>query len=354
MTTHDESPIIRTSPKRMAQGLAIMVGVVAVCAAILIPNWNQMAKVPPPVSSIAVQPPTAGTTPEVSGPPGTPTNPTTQGPPTTPTTPTTQGGGSTTTNAPAVAGVTITIQKGASIQGSPDYNPDVAKAAVNDNIVWVNEDTAAHTATSGTGASDPDSGKVFDTSIINPGEKSTPQTLKGVKEGDEVPYYCAVHPYMTSKLTVTAASAGSPANTTTTTEGNASSTSTSPANATTNATTTGTGNASSSTSAPAAATATTTTLTIPVGASTPGNPSYDPVSLTVKKGDEIDVVNKDSSPHTVTSGKAPDAPDAGKQFDTSIINGGASARLMTANLEAGEYDFHCAIHPFMTGKIIVQ
>ena len=91
--------------------------------------------------------------------------------------------------------------------------------------------------------------------------------------------------------------------------------STSPANATTNASTTGTGNASSSTSAPAAA-----TLTIPVGASTAGNPSYDPVSLTVKKGDEIDVVNKDSSPHTVTSGKTPDAPDAGKQFDTSIIN----------------------------------
>ena len=118
------------------------------------------------------------------------------------------------------------------------------------------------------------------------------------------------------------------------------------------ATTTGTtaGSGSSSTSAPAAG----ATLTIPVGASTPGNPSYDPVSLTVKKGDEIDVVNKDSSPHTVTSGKAPDAPDAGKQFDTSIINGGASARLMTANLEAGEYDFHCAVHPFMTGKIIVQ
>jgi plastocyanin len=363
MTTHDESPIIRTSPKRMAQGLAIVVIVVAVCAAILIPNWNQMAKVPPPVSSIAVQSPNAGQSSESQG-PSTATETTTT---------TTEGGGS--ANAP-VSGVTITIQKGASIQGSPDYNPDTAKVSASDKIVWVNEDTAAHTATSGTGATDPDSGKIFDTSIINGGEKSAPQELKGVKEGDEVPYYCAVHPYMTSKLTVTAASAGSPANTTTTTEGNASSTSTSPANATTNATTTGTGNASStstspanattnatttgtgnassSTSAPAAATATTTTLTIPVGASTPGNPSYDPVSLTVKKGDEIDVVNKDSSPHTVTSGKAPDAPDAGKQFDTSIINGGASARLMTANLEAGEHDFHCAIHPFMTGKIIVQ
>jgi plastocyanin len=258
---------------------------------------------------------------------------------------TTEGGGS--ANA-TVVGVTITIQKGASIQGSPDYNPDTAKVPVSDNIVWVNEDTAAHTATSGTGATDPASGKVFDTSIINPGEKSAPQALKGVKEGDEVPYYCAVHPYMSSKLTVTAASAGSSANATTTEE-NASSTSTSPANATTNASTTGTGNASSSTSAPAAA-----TLTIPVGASTAGNPSYDPVSLTVKKGDEIDVVNKDSSPHTVTSGKTPDAPDAGKQFDTSIINAAASARLMTANLQAGEYDFHCSVHPFMTGKLKVE
>ena len=26
---------------------------------------------------------------------------------------------------------------------------------------------------------------------------------------------------------------------------------------------------------------------------------------------------------------------------------------MTANLEPGEYDFHCAVHPFMTGQIIV-
>ena len=123
---------------------------------------------------------------------------------------------------------------------------------------------------------------------------------------------------------------------------------------TTSATTAG--NASSSTSAGAGAggAAAAATLTIPVGAATPGNPSYEPVSLTVKKGDEIDVVNKDSSPHTVTSGKTPDAPDAGKQFDTSIVNVGASAKVATANLQAGEYDFHCAVHPFMTGKLKVE
>jgi plastocyanin len=345
MTTHDESHIIRTSPKRMAQGLAIVVGVLVFGAIILVTNWNNMVKVPPPVSSIALQPPGAGTTSETQGTPTTET-------PTTETTTSEGGGGGGGANAP-VAGVTINIAMGASVQGSPDYNPDTAEVPMNEKVVWVNQDTSPHTATSGTGAEDPNSGQVFDTSIINGGESSAPQELKGVKEGDEVSYYCAVHPYMTSKLTVTAASAGSGA---TATEGNASNTETS--QATTNATTTtaGTGGAATPPSTPAATTtsAAAATLTIPMGAATPGNPAYEPASLTVKKGDAINVENKDSSPHTVTSGTGVQDPNAGKMFDTSIITPAASAQVATADLEAGEYDFHCAVHPFMTGKIIVQ
>jgi cytochrome c oxidase subunit II len=116
-----------------------------------------------------------------------------------------------------------------------------------------------------------------------------------------------------------------------------------------NATSTSTPSATTTSAAAAAA-----TLTIPVGAATPGNPAYEPVSLTVKKGDEINVVNKDTSPHTVTSGTGLEDPEAGKMFDTSIINAGASAKLATANLEAAEYNYHCAVHPFMTGKMIVE
>jgi cytochrome c oxidase subunit II len=101
-------------------------------------------------------------------------------------------------------------------------------------------------------------------------------------------------------------------------------------------------------------TAAAATLTIPTGAATPGNPAYEPASLTVKKGDEINVVNEDSMPHTVTSGTGLEDPNAGKMFDTSIINAAASAKLSTTDLEAGEYDYHCTVHPFMTGKIIVQ
>jgi plastocyanin len=328
MTTPDESHIIRTSPKRIAQGIAIVAGVLVFCAIILVTYWNDMVANPPPVSSIAVQPPGAGTTSETQGTTTTETTPTT----------TTEGGGGG-ANAPE-AGVTINIAMGASVQGSPDYNPDTAEVPVNEKVVWVNQDTSPHTATSGTGAEDPDSGTVFDTSIINGGESSAPQELKGVKEGDEVPYYCAVHPYMTSKLTVTAASAGGSA-----------------ATATNATTTTGaaTGGANATAGTPAATTTTAAaTLTIPMGASTPGNPAYEPASLTVKKGDAIDVVNKDSSPHTVTSGTGLEDPNAGKMFDTSIINAAASAQIATADLEAGEYDYHCSVHPFMTGKIIVQ
>jgi hypothetical protein len=89
-----------------------------------------------------------------------------------------------------VGGTTITILSGASVQGNPDYEPDEAEVP--------------HTATSGTGAEDPNSGKIFDTSIINGGEESSPVQITGVKEGDEIPYYCQVHPYMTSKLTLVA------------------------------------------------------------------------------------------------------------------------------------------------------
>jgi plastocyanin len=102
----------------------------------------------------------------------------------------------------AAAGTPIIIIAGSSVQGNPDYEPDDAKVSSSGNIVWKNEDSVPHTATSGSGVEDPNSGKIFDTSIINGGEESSPVQLTGVKEGDEIPYYCQVHPFMTSKLTV--------------------------------------------------------------------------------------------------------------------------------------------------------
>jgi len=97
-----------------------------------------------------------------------------------------------------------------------------------------------------------------------------------------------------------------------------------------------------------------TPLTIPEGASVQGSPSYDPATLTVKKGDKITVTNKDTVPHTVTSGAGPTDPNSAKQFDTSIIEAGATADIETANVSPGEYPYYCAVHPYMTAKLVVQ
>jgi cytochrome c oxidase subunit 2 len=95
-------------------------------------------------------------------------------------------------------------------------------------------------------------------------------------------------------------------------------------------------------------------LTIPQGASVQGNPAYQPATLSVKKGDTIQVQNKDTTPHTVTSGKTLEDPNKGKDFDTSIIAPSASAQISTASIKAGEFPYHCDLHPYMTGTLKVQ
>jgi cytochrome c oxidase subunit 2 len=95
-------------------------------------------------------------------------------------------------------------------------------------------------------------------------------------------------------------------------------------------------------------------LSIPSGASTQGNPSYDPATLTVKKGDVITVTNNDNAPHTVTSGTSSTDPKSGKSFDTSLIMPGKSAKINTANMAPGEYPFHCTVHSFMSGTFTVK
>lgn len=85
-----------------------------------------------------------------------------------------------------------------------DFEPEYTRVPLNDDIAWVNhEDNPPHTATSGTGAEGPNSGKMFNTGIINGGDQSNPVHLKGLKVGDEIPYYCMVHPSMTGKLIIT-------------------------------------------------------------------------------------------------------------------------------------------------------
>lgn len=89
------------------------------------------------------------------------------------------------------------------------------------------------------------------------------------------------------------------------------------------------------------------TVDIPANASSRGNPSFTPNTITVPQGDIIQWTNDDKVPHTVTS-----APD-GSAFDSSLISAGKTFSLDTSKLNATEYDYMCTVHPFMTGKIVI-
>jgi plastocyanin len=96
------------------------------------------------------------------------------------------------------------------------------------------------------------------------------------------------------------------------------------------------------------------TINILEGSSIQGSHDYDPEELTASAGAEVTVVNQDTLPHTVTSGTSPQDPQSAQLFDTSLINGGESATLSLAQVAAGQYDYYCIVHPYMTGKLVVQ
>jgi plastocyanin len=113
---------------------------------------------------------------------------------------TTGAGNNATQNNTGAASVKITIPKDAQLPTSTQfYDPKDAQVKPGSSVVWVNQDTAIHTATSG------DSKKavadnIFDTGIISPGQSSKPVIMPS-KEGD-IPYFCQVHPFMVGTIKV--------------------------------------------------------------------------------------------------------------------------------------------------------
>jgi plastocyanin len=205
MTTHDESPITRTTTRRLAIGIAIIVILMGIGLGIIIPFWKVMYKNPPPASLIHPEaPPEEGSGIQTSI--GTIEGVTKPKPAQTPASPsgnaTTAGGAA--PGGPSAAsgppGTPLTILQGASVQGSPDYDPDSLTVKKGDKITVTNKDTVPHTVTSGTGPQDPTTGKLFDTSIIEGGASADIATTN-VDAGSH-PYHCTVHPYMTGTLVV--------------------------------------------------------------------------------------------------------------------------------------------------------
>jgi len=98
------------------------------------------------------------------------------------------------------ADATLTILEGAATQGSPDYDPKELSVKKGNIIKVENADSLPHTVTNGAGANDPNSAKIFDTSLIMGGEAGIVQTEE--IDAGEYTYYCTVHPYMTGTLKI--------------------------------------------------------------------------------------------------------------------------------------------------------
>lgn len=97
-------------------------------------------------------------------------------------------------------GASLTILAGASTQGNPAYSPDTVTVKKGDVVAVTNKDSVPHTVTNGKDASDPTSGKLFDTSIINAGSSAQFSSVK--LSAGTFPFHCTIHPYMTGTLKV--------------------------------------------------------------------------------------------------------------------------------------------------------
>jgi plastocyanin len=75
------------------------------------------------------------------------------------------------------------------------------------------------------------------------------------------------------------------------------------------------------------------------------NFSFGPANVTVPVGSAVTWTNNDDVPHVVTS-------DDTKLFKSKALD--TDDRFSFTFTKPGTYNYYCAIHPKMTGKIVVQ
>ena len=85
------------------------------------------------------------------------------------------------------------------------------------------------------------------------------------------------------------------------------------------------------------------------GSAEEGNPDYEPDVAIVPQGHIVEWTNVDSVAHTVTS-----SVDFGETFDSSLMDAGAVFSLDTSDLEIGEYEYLCIVHPWMVATLVIE
>ncbi len=186
----------------------------------------------------------------------------------------------------------IEILKDSTIDGNPDYSPDVAVVTQGYIVEWTNADSVAHTATNTESYGD-----VFDSGLMNEGDVFTLDTTD-VEIGEYV-YECSFHPWMIATLVIEAVKEP-------------------------------------------------TKVIIPQGAAIPedGQIYYDPETLDITVGTTVAWDNADTTVHTVTSGKAPETDGI---FDSEMMASGDIFEFTFT--DAGTFDYFCTFHPWMVGTV---
>ena len=191
----------------------------------------------------------------------------------------------------------IATLAGSAEQGNPDYQPDNALVEKGYVIEWTNEDEVMHTVTSSL-----DFGETFDSGIMDPGntfQLDTSNLALGAYE-----YMCIVHPWMIATFVLEEPRGPMKE-----------------------------------------------IVSMPMGAANnvEGQVFYDPENITVPKTTIVEWTNDDDVMHTVTS-----SLDFGETFDSGIIDAGNTFELDTTNLELGQYEYMCIVHPWMIGTVTVE
>ncbi|MDA0739141.1 MAG: cupredoxin domain-containing protein [Nitrospirae bacterium] len=100
-------------------------------------------------------------------------------------------------------------------------------------------------------------------------------------------------------------------------------------------------------------------LSVPMGLAVPGNseilvldrePFYSPASVNLQAGQSIQWQNQSSQSHTITHDRCGER--YGCAFHSGHLHPGED--FTVRDLATGTYPYHCNIHPFMRGVIVVD
>ena len=209
------------------------------------------------------------------------------------------------------------------------FMPSAIAVGVGETVTWYNDDTAAHTTTSGSPTEGPDG--IFDSSLVMAGS-SFSHTFEDPGTYD---YFCMVHPWMIGTVIVGDASEIAAFIAAQEEEEAAEA-------------------AAAAAEEAAWIEANPGVVTNAPGSSTPGceetNSCFIPSTITVSSGQGITWYNNDTAAHTATSGTPTEGPSGA--FDSSLIMAGGSYNHTFYSV--GTYDYFCMVHPWMQGTVVVE